>query len=65
MPKKMSMSHRWALAMRILRGEFNVVRQSQTKLLEEITLRNRNKEWYQNYDAGRYPFVEAEDEGVY
>lgn len=48
--------------MRILRGEFNVVRQSQTKLLEEITLRNRNKEWYQNYDAGRYPFVEAEDD---
>lgn len=51
--------------MRILRGEFNVVRQSQTKLLEEITLRNRNKEWYKNYDAGRYPFVEAEDEGIY
>lgn len=51
--------------MRILRGEFNVVRQSQTKLLEEITLRNRNKEWYKHYDAGRYPFVEAEDEGIY
>lgn len=61
MPKKMSHSQRWALALRILRGHFNVVRQNQTSLLEEITLRNRNKEWYDNKDAGRYPFLDSDD----
>ena len=65
MPKRMPIGARWSLALRILFGRYNVIRQTQTRLLEEITLRNRNKEWYQNYDAGRYPFVEAEDEGVY
>lgn len=50
-----------SLAGRILRGEFNQVHQLQTGLLEEITLRNRNKEWYENRDAGKYPWLEPED----
>ena len=49
-----------SLALRILRGDFNVVRQNQTRILEEMTLRNRNKTWYANKDAGRYPFVDDE-----
>ena len=60
MPKRMPFSHRWDLAWRILFGQFNVVLQSQTKLLEEITLRNRSKEWYANKDAGKYPWLEPE-----
>jgi hypothetical protein len=63
MPKKMTFSQRLDLAGRILRGDFNVVRQTQTRLLEEITLRNRNKEWYQKFDAGQFPFIEHEDKG--
>lgn len=61
MPRKMPISHRIDLAVRVLKGEFNQVRQTQTKLLEEITLRNRSKEWYEKYDEGKYPFIEAED----
>ena len=60
MPKKMSWGQRFELAMRVLWGQFNVVKQVQTSLLEEITLRNRNKQWYENKDAGRYPFVDEE-----
>jgi len=63
MPKKMAFSDRVELAGRILRGDFNVVSQLQTRELEEIKLRNRNKEWYRKYDEGKYPFIEAEDEG--
>lgn len=62
MPEKMSWSQRVELAMRILWGHFNVIQQVQTHTLEEIKLRNRNKEWYKKYDEGKYPFVEAEDE---
>lgn len=61
MPKKMPMSHRLELAGRILKGEFNVIRQTQTMLLEEVTLRNRNQQWYDNKDAGRYPFADMEE----
>lgn len=64
MPKKMPMSHRLNLAGRILRGEFNQVRVVETRLLEEITLRNRNKEWYENRDAGRYPYLDGEEEEI-
>lgn len=60
MPKKMTWSQRWSLALRILRGDFNVIRQNQTRILEEMTLRNRNKTWYDNKDAGKYPFVDDE-----
>lgn len=60
MPKKMPVVDRLALAGRVLLGQFNVVKQVQTSLLEEITLRNRNKQWYENKDAGRYPFVDEE-----
>lgn len=56
----MTWSQRWSLAFRILKGDFNVVRQNQTRILEEMTLRNRNKTWYDNKDAGKYPFVEDE-----
>lgn len=65
MPKRMPIGARWSLAIRILFGRYNVIHQTQTRLLEEITLRNRNKEWYRKKDEGRYPFVEAEDEGIY
>lgn len=64
MPKKMPMSHRLNLAGRILRGEFNQIRVVETRLLEEITLRNRNKEWYENRDAGRYPYLDGEEEEI-
>ncbi len=59
-PSKMPWSNRWNLAMRILRGEFNQIHQVQSRLMEEITLRNRNKEWYENRDAGKYPWLEPE-----
>ena len=62
MPKKMSWGDRIELAMRILWGHFNVIGQVQTRELEELKLRNRNKEWYKKYDEGKYPFIEAEDE---
>lgn len=60
MPKKMTWNQRWSLALRILKGDFNVVQQTQTRILEEMTLRNRNKQWYANKDAGRYPFMDDE-----
>ena len=60
MPKRMSISQRLALAGRIILGQLNIVSQTQTKLLEEITLRNRSKEWYANKDAGKYPWLEPE-----
>ena len=63
MPKKMSIGDRIALASRILTGHFNVISQTQTRHLEELKLRNRNKEWYKKYDEGKYPFIEAEDQG--
>ena len=63
MPKKMSIGDRIALASRILAGQFNVISQTQTRHLEELKLRNRNKEWYKKYDEGKYPFIEAEDQG--
>ena len=62
MPKKMTFLERLELAMRVMWGHFNVVSQTQTQHLEELKLRNRNKEWYKKYDEGKYPFVEAEDE---
>ena len=65
MPEKMSWGQRFELALRILWGHFNVIRQVQAGSgLEEITLRNRDKEWYENYDAGKYPLEEAEDRGI-
>ena len=64
MPKKMPWSHRWNLALRIIKGEFNQIRQTQTRLLEEITLRNRNEEWYENRDAGKYPYLDGEEEEI-
>ena len=60
MPKKMSLSLRFGLAGQILRGKFNVVSKTQTGLLEEMTLRNRSKEWYKNRDEGKYPWLEPE-----
>lgn len=62
-PKKMSIGDRITLASRILAGQFNVIGQTQTRHLEELKLRNRNKEWYKKYDEGKYPFIEAEDQG--
>lgn len=64
MPKKMSIGDRVALASRILAGHFNVIGQTQTQHLEELKLRNRSKEWYKKYDEGKYPFIEAEDQGT-
>ncbi len=65
MPKKMSWADRLELALRILLGLFNVIRQVQAgNGLEELTLRNRDKTWYENYDAGKYPLKEAEDRGI-
>lgn len=60
MPKRMPVGQRFGLAWRIIIGQFNVIQQTQTHLLEEITLRNRNKEWYANKDAGKYPWLEPE-----
>lgn len=60
MPKRMPISHRCNLALRILFGRYNVIQQTQTRLLEEITLRNRNKEWYQKKDEGRFPYLEPD-----
>lgn len=60
MPKKMPWSNRLGLAWAILRGKYNVVNQIQTSLLEEMKLRNRNKQWYTNLDAGKYPYMEED-----
>lgn len=60
MPKRMPIGTRCNLALRILLGRYNIIQQTQTRLLEEITLRNRNKEWYTNKDAGKYPWLEPE-----
>ena len=66
MPKKMSIGDRIALASRILTGHFNVIGQvQQGNGLEELKLRNRDKEWYRKYDEGKYPKVEAEDQGSF
>lgn len=62
MPKRMPISHRIELAWDILLGRYNQVRQVQTRLLNEVTLRNRNKEWYQKRDEGKLPFVDPEDD---
>lgn len=64
MPKRMPWSHRWPLAWDILMGRYNQVLQVQTRLLNEITLRNRNKEWYQKRDEGKIPFVDPNDEEI-
>lgn len=66
MPKKMSIGDRLELALRILWGHFNVIGQvQQGNGLEELKLRNRDKEWYRKYDEGKYPKVEAEDQGSF
>lgn len=62
MPKRMPISNRVVLAWHILLGRYNQVGKVQTRLLEEITLRNRNKEWYQKRDEGKFPFLDPEDD---
>lgn len=61
MPKRIPIGSRWSLALRILFGRYNVIQHTQTRLLEEITLRNRNKEWYQKKDEGKFPFIDPDN----
>lgn len=60
MPPRMPWDLRFSLAWKILTGQMNSIGATQTPLLYEVKLRNRNKEWYANRDAGRYPFYDAD-----
>jgi hypothetical protein len=62
LPKRMPIGMRIDLAAAILAGKYNKVGGTSTHLLKEITLRNRNKEWYENRDAGKYPWLEPSDD---